>query len=291
MIINPFGAMVHRDIDVDMPIYRIMRLDRFCQMIEYKQLYLRNVLCWDDPWEIPSRLLSMRRNGKVTNGRLFGLVYAANKAIKPLYGSSWAADADNDAMWRIYSSGGKGVCVQTTARKLFQSADFFTIEPEGHSYTAFLGPIRYAKLEKSAEWREFYDEESEAYPDYMIPAFIKREAFSHEKEIRLLIYPQAYLREDGEGQLHPLQFPDVKGINVSLHNLSFIEKVILDPRLDEEKVKTISTCISEHGFLVEQSSLYKLPIKPLENVDFSHGYKSRWPKGAKVWLDSLNDFK
>lgn len=288
MIINPFGPMVHRDIDVDMPIYRIIRLDFFCQMIERKQLYLRNILCWDDPWEIPSRLLSYHRDKQASHNSFLAIIHMASKMIKPLYGSCWSTDADNDAMWRIYSSDRQGVCIQTTARKLFKSTDFYTIEPNGRFQAVFLGPIRYAKLEESKEWCKLYDEEAETYPYYMIPAFIKRDAFSNEKEIRLLLYLQNYFRDE-EDQWRI--FPDVNGIYVSLHDLSFIEKVTLDPRLDDDAVKDISARISGYDFQIEKSSLYTLPNGLIENALFDREYELKYPKGAKVWLDSLNDFK
>lgn len=261
------GFFVHNDLDITMPIYRCIPYSRVIELLEYKAMYFRKVIKWEDTWEIPSRFFT--DNEKNTGVNYFGnsQVVASN-----LYGTCWTTTVESDALWRIYSGDRKeGVCIQTTVEKLFQSIDFSRF---GNGLLdGFIGPIRYEYIGEIGD-ASFFDEDCPYYPWNMAAAFIKRNAFRHENEIRFLVHAPCH-KEDG--CLLPLK------------DLNFIDHLIADPRLGAQDVEAMRLKLGMLGFgdKLAKSTLYDIPDKTYEVV--CRVKKMKPPLNARRW-DGI-DFK
>ena len=211
MHMNGFFA-AHSDLDVDAPLYRIMPKKHLEQLLQTNTLYFRKVALWDDTWEVPSKF--WKSTGKDVS---YSKIELANISQKDLYGTCWTDDIDSDAMWRIYSYYKDGIAIQTTIRKLFQSIDFFAFLIAPNFVDGFIGPVRYENIDGNV----FFDDKSYQYPEYMVPSYIKRNAFAHEKEIRFLLCAPNYL------EFHPTNelgiTSDSSGLHLPLLGNGFIE--------------------------------------------------------------------
>lgn len=117
---------------LDKPIYRIMPINRFLQLLEEKKLTLVKPKKWDDPFE--NALLNSVF--ETSNGEL-GEFSAKNS----IYGQCWTFHRETDAMWRIYSHDKDGVRVSTTPRKLLTALQ--TAESTFHELRCFIGKVSY----------------------------------------------------------------------------------------------------------------------------------------------------
>lgn len=270
------GFFVHRDLLLDAPLFRCIKLQHVQDLFFNVHLYFRNATKWEDTWEIPSQFFELQDR----NGPSF-VINDANRVSANLFGSCWTDNIDSDALWRIYSGEKKdGVCIQTTIRKLFQSIDFSF---QSGSFTdGCIAPVRYENLSTTPSGQVFFDDDSECYPRNMVPAFVKRNAFAHEREIRFLIHTAN--TEDHYRNHRLIITDDRSGLYLPFKNLDFVERLILDPRLSQDEFTALQNNLACHGKEIVKSTLYDTPneiYKILLNSGYSgHGVL----KGAKWWM-------
>lgn len=259
MIFNSTGFIAHKDLKTQDALYRIFPMERLLQFLQTKEMYFHKVTAWEDPWEICSRFIESSGKNLTIDGSKF--------MADCCYGTCWTTTADSDAFWRIYSSDKSGLCIKTTAEKLFRSMD---IESTYASSIAngFIAPIRYVDFLDEEWWSVFEDEASKHYPSYMLPAFIKRKAFDHEHEVRLLMTDWFPIN----GPMSVKRGNDGKGIFIPFHDTSFIEEIILDPRSDDGRLSIYQKLFETYNIPVSKSELYKVPtiLSPSKEIKFSN---------------------
>jgi len=97
------------------------------------------------------------------------LEFARTKVKKILFVNCWHAnESESAAMWDLYSNRNSGVAIKTTVERLKASL---------RGGETFLGAVRYVDFSNYIE-REVLN--------VMVPAFLKRSSFEHEREVRLL---------------------------------------------------------------------------------------------------------
>ncbi len=260
--------------DPRVPIYRIFPVSRFRQLMQDRQLVLVKPSMWDDPFEN----FIMQAKSKLQTNEVVSLEALRDK----MYGQCWMMCEESDAMWRIYSfprrpgqvptkwlhrqvhglntwlngdpirQGEEGVKVKTTVSKLF---NFFY---KSHEATAplcyFLGKVQYY----SAEQIEDLIKDANAITNIVLDAtavgnaetlLIKRDAFSHESEVRLIY------RADKKYDLTE------KLYRFDIDPNALLDEVILDPRLAPQEYDARRQEIQTWGFQnsIRQSSLYLPP--------------------------------
>ena len=123
-IIMNGGFFVHKDLDLDAPIFRCIRFEHILDLLKNQKLFFHNISCWEDTWEVPSRFFEVYDAIYGKEGPA-SIMDSFNLVIKDLFGTCWTDNIDSDALWRIYSGPTQnGICIQTTVRKLFNSIDF-----------------------------------------------------------------------------------------------------------------------------------------------------------------------
>lgn len=231
------GIGYHGDVDLDKPVYKFYSLQRFLESVDKNRMYFRNVLNWADNWEMPTKLFNT--NGLDEHSAFF---FESDK-WHSTFATCFTSEFDTDALWRIYSPGKSGICIETTARHLLQE-----MEPHIKTGVAFYyAPVIYEDVGKSFPEVIFDKEKAKEYPAQFYASFIKRRAFLHEQEMRLAVQKNdVYFR----GANAPM------GIELPVDMNKVIKRVILDPRLTPQEVSYHKTCLEELGFPTVQSSLF-----------------------------------
>ncbi|MEL6445592.1 MAG: DUF2971 domain-containing protein [Bacteroidota bacterium] len=229
--------------DLDREVYRIFSLQRLLELLRSERNTLVRPSLWDDPFE--NYVLSAVE--RLKSDERFSIGFKDK-----LYGQCWTLDRDSDAMWRIYSPDRQGVRVRSTIRRLLESLlDTSKSYPE---LSCFIGKVSYLPQYKLVQ---MLNDAGGSGSGILDPSgrgqartlLVKREEFSHEKEIRLIHFSH---EDDYSSEIY--QYP--------INPTKLIDEVAFDPRLSEEMVDLFSDFFYGLGFSkrqVRQSPLYKLP--------------------------------
>lgn len=233
-------------VDLDQKIYRIFSIERFKQLLETRELVLVNPKKWDDPFEN----FFLKADAIKPNGRRVSLKGLADS----WYGQCWTYNEESDALWRIYSPEKDGIKVSTTIRKLFgclwnENDDFRKVK-------YFIGKVSYQSRSEIEELRgknSLMNIASGGQNDKFARLLcIKRPEFSHENEVRILVYDTEKKCANG-CYIFPFDYQNI------------IEDVCIDPRLNTEDYLTVKNDLEKLGCVppITQSELYKVNFKPV----------------------------
>lgn len=231
--------------DLDVFIYRIFPKHRFLDLLRDRKNGLVKPRLWEDPFEN----FFLRSEAVEPDGTTVSLESIA----EGWFGQCWTLNNDTDAMWRIYSPApaNDSIKVRTTVRKLFDS--FYDTRDTFASLKFLMGKVQYlteADIKKLVASTSFDDVASGGQATgFSRLLCIKREAFAHEGEVRLLF-------QDVDGKHRT----DV-AVQFDFDFNNICDEVVLDPRLPAKDVATLTADIKAAGCTlpVTQSSLYRAP--------------------------------
>ncbi|HLQ25723.1 MAG TPA: DUF2971 domain-containing protein [Acidiferrobacterales bacterium] len=224
-------------------VYRIISVDQLFELFEKKQ----NVLVKPKKWEDPFENFILRSKVKLSTGDV-----ATLGVRDQFFGQCWTLHSASDAMWRIYSPNANAVRIRSTVRKL---ADSLIHACGALSYVeAFIGKVKYLPNKRLIEYA------NNAFNGATIPyskmfaqtLLVKRPAFKHEREVRLLLCLQD----------ESLIENDLYAYAVDAHTL--IDQIMIDPRLPEKDANLLrDKIIAKTTFKgpVKRSLLYAAPPK------------------------------
>ncbi len=225
------------DESLDIPIYRIMPIHRFLQLLEEKKLTLVKPRKWDDPFE--NALLNCVIE---TSDGQTGTVAARDS----VYGQCWTFHSETDAMWRIYSHDKNGVRVSTTPRKLLAALQ--KAEPTYHNLRCFLGKVSYLPEDTLSEKLLSIDLFNTNGSGIAESLLYKRVEFEHESEVRLI-----YSGDDNSVDNDIFQF--------EINPVELLDTVLFDPRMEKNLRQAYTLAIEDKGCKAEIkiSTLYDAP--------------------------------
>lgn len=230
--------------DLNLPLYRYIELQPLYAMLERRQNQLSHPSRWGDPFEN----LTLSGRGRYPDGsiRPFGL-------RDHVYGQCWTKEKRSDAMWRIYCPADRdgnfdGVRIRTSLRRLANS--LFHAVGRHAQECAFIGKVRYlpdGRLDRIA--RSLF---SKGITPVSIAKslLIKRTAFEHEREVRL-IYRNLSEETSEDGRFRYPIDPE-----------RLITQIMVAPRqsvIEAEKIKTEIMERTAGRIRVKRSLLYKAP--------------------------------
>ncbi|MDR6834249.1 MULTISPECIES: hypothetical protein [unclassified Sphingopyxis] len=225
---DDFGPAVpiRLDGDLDRPLYRIFPLWHFEDMLRVKRLVLVSPNLWEDPREdIPASIMMQRPDHKQKE---------LNGYLHPARCQCWSFEGKSDSLLRAYSRvtidplhgrnsepRNEGVMVRTTPRKLNRAlSDWAGRVAWGKFY---LGRVEY--LEEEDACQKVVNNLANQGPvnigrgeNRAQSLLLKRKAFSHEDEVRLIWVCDDKREID-------------KAMTVNINPNDFIEEVTFDPRL------------------------------------------------------------
>lgn len=178
-------------------LYRITSFDRAVEIITERKLYFAHPSTWDDPYE------------KVVKHEQSNAIFA----------QCWCRKALSDAMWRIYSPHSVGVRIGTTRQRLHQA---LTRAKTDENIQFKIQNVEYLYQEKLDEiidrsinnLRNAYTFASAAES-----LFLKRKAFDHERETRVVICDPSRLNNGAR-----------KGVTIDVDPFEVITSIWIDPR-------------------------------------------------------------
>lgn len=222
-------------------IYRIISYDRFIELFKTKKNALVKPKLWEDTFE------NFTLKSK--------LKYPGNTEIEldtheRLYGQCWTTSKASDAMWRIYSPDKKGIRIRTTIDNLFTSLSIALTE--SRMTEPCVGRVKYRSEEKILDKARnaFSSDGRMTFGSLFNSILIKRKAFKHENEIRLLYLDWGY----------DLPKSDIFRYEIDPHKL--ITQVMIDPRISYDDFKLIKEDITkktDYRGDIKRSLLYRLP--------------------------------
>jgi len=240
--------------NLDLPIYRVYALDRFVELLTSGHDALLNPTKWEDPFE-NFFLEATEVMDEVTGGTI-----PLKNLAEDWYGQCWSTQEESDAMWRIYSidpnkpgtdPNKMGVKVRTTIRRLFDNL-------KGAGSPApylqfFVGGVVY---KTEAEIKTLmgkltlsdvtFGGQGEKFADLLC---IKREAFAHEQEVRVLFQ-----------DIDPKRGAE-KVFKYGLDANVVFEEAVLDPRLKDSEAVHLASKLKSDGckLPISRSNLYRTP--------------------------------
>jgi hypothetical protein len=152
-----------------MKIYRFISFESFVDMIMKQSLTFVHPTLWDDPYElnfIETKINKTINSVDSINSKRALQVILEEIITKKLYCQSWTKLNESDALWRIYNNNNTSVRIEIDMKDISKLENVEGLEVEYVDDPAGI-------VEKDS----FYD---------LIK--IKRKAFAHENEIRLLTH-------------------------------------------------------------------------------------------------------
>jgi hypothetical protein len=226
--------------DLDRYIYRIVSLKRLKELFKAGN----NVLLKPRKWEDPFENFSLRSKVRLTSGEI--IVYNFHDRF---YGQCWSFHKASDAMWRIYSPKSDGIRIRTTVRQL--AASLYSSLDSLPDVKCCLGKVLYLNQSRlQAYSNNIFDDDGISVENLFKSLLVKRPAFSHENEVRLL-----YFELDDNGYKN-----DVFNYKIDPHSL--ITQIMIDPRIDKElayKLKKHIALTTGFNGEIKRSLLYAFP--------------------------------
>lgn len=224
----------------DAVVWRYMDLERFISLLHTRSIHLCRMDKFKDPWEgsWPAPIIESIRNVMLQTASLqnasedhtiLGLTRSLRKAN---FISCWHESAsESAALWDLYS-GKSGVAIQSTVGRLVDSID----DPKDF----FVGRVKYID----------FDTESVPQLNLLLPTFLKRKSFEHEREVRILHWdPPADL---GATDHYPVSK------SLSADPSALIERLYISPDSPAWLAAALSDVCQKYGLSTQaiRSSLY-----------------------------------
>lgn len=234
------------DSELDQYIYRIISKSRLLELFNNRENVLVSPKLWEDPFEN----FIMQSKVKLSTGEIGEITFRND-----YFAQCWSFHKASDAMWRIYSPKKDGIRIRTTVKKLAESLS--NNLGDWKNTQCFIGKVRYLPNKKLLNFANTVLTGSPDHIDFAHTLLVKRPAFGHEKEIRL-IYSTKESTEPS----------NVYGYALDPH--SVFDQMMLDPRLTAEEAEAmkndIKTATSFKGS-IKRSLIYALP----KNMIFNFG--------------------
>ena len=226
--------------ELDNYIYRIVSLERLLELFVTQ----RNTLVKPSKWEDTFENFILKSKVKLLSGEI--IEYNINERI---YGQCWTLQNASDAMWRIYAPNKDGLRIRTTVRSLLES--IYKEHPDLPEVRCGIGKVEYKGPKQLMELaNRTFDDSGILVENIFRSLLVKRKAFRHEKEVRLLY--DAWTENDLSNYLYSYK--------INPHNL--ISQIMIDPRKsysDFQRIKSIIRVSTGYKGSIRRSTLYTLP--------------------------------
>lgn len=197
-------------------IYRIIPYNRFLELFNTKKNTLVKTKKWEDTFEN----FALKSKLKFPDGSQIEL-----DTYERLYGQCWTTSNASDAMWRIYSPDKRSVRIRTSVDKLLTSLLMANVNTS--MTQECIGKVEYLPEREIVNRAKtaFNNNGQMTFGSLFRSLLVKRKAFEHEKEIRLIYLDWGY----------DLPKNDIYQYEIDPHDL--ISQVMIDPRISYDEFK------------------------------------------------------
>lgn len=227
--------------DLNKYIYRIISLERLLGLFATEKNTLVKPELWEDTFEnFILRSKVRQKSGEISEYNIH----------ERMYGQCWTLHKSSDAMWRIYSPNKDGLRIRTKVKDLLEC--FYQVHERLPEAKCCIGKVEYlTDKELQDRANNTFDEGGGISVESIFKSLlIKRKAFEHECEVRLLY--DAWDEENTDKKLF--------SYNVDVHDL--VSQIMVDPRRSYSEFKTIKLIIEKatgYEGSIKRSLLYSLP--------------------------------
>jgi hypothetical protein len=175
--------------------------------------------------------------------------HITNSLSNTLFAQCWCRNGVSDAMWRIYSQDRLGVRIRTTEEKLASALLQATTKRKLGFRTAKVKYVNELEYVVHAARIRAELQSNVTFVRASAHLFLKRVAFSHEAETRVVVFDPSQTTE-----------ANASGIKIELNSRELIDSVLVDPRAPEEFVAAYKHYLQEHlkfAGSVKKSQLYR----------------------------------
>lgn len=230
--------------DISKPIYRIISFEKLVGIFKSNQMTFVKPDKWDDPFEnVIAKTIIKLETGNEPSFRDLGI-------RKNSHGTCWTRKATSDAIWRIYSHDKRAVRVESTPEIIVRNISKWLKDyPKSKLYIGKVEYITNDQIKKKAIDYARRVKSGDLCRAAAESLLYKREPFSHEDEVRVLLIDQHDMSKDG-----------VLNIKVDPHDI--IQRVEIDPRASTELVNVYTAYLTnEIKFKgnISKSKLYDVP--------------------------------
>ena len=229
----------------DRYVYRITTINRVKELFSSGLNTLVKPRKWDDPFEN----FILRSRVRLKSGEV--VQYNLHEAM---YGQCWTFHKASDAMWRIYAPDKNGIRLRSRVDLL--GYWLAKAHPKLAEAQCRIGRVRYLRAQELEQVANAtFDDDGIGLDELFASLLVKRKAFEHERELRLLYFE---LGEEAADQNELYNYP------VDPH--AMIDQMMLDPRLSGDEAESLKREIrSATGFQgdIKRSLLY---APPQENI-------------------------
>jgi hypothetical protein len=230
--------------DISKPIYRIISFEKLVGIFQSKQMTFVKPDKWDDPFEnVIAKTIIKLETGNEPSFRDLGI-------RKNSHGTCWTRKATSDSIWRIYSHDKRAVRIESTPEIISRNiSQWLKNYPKSKLYIGTVDYIPNKQIKQKAidyarrvRSRELFKAAAESL-------LYKREAFSHEEEVRVILIDQYDMSKDG-----------VLNVNLDPHDI--IQSVEIDPRASAEIVDVYTNYLRnviKFKGNISKSKLYDAP--------------------------------
>lgn len=224
----------------DDTVWRYMDFSKYVSLLTSEELWFSRVDQFDDPYEgMPTEKDLDQLAGDDSRERQYIIDIFEDKAEK-VFANCWYNDTgQSDAMWKLYPNSEQGVAVRS------EVGDVKSALQSG--YDIAFANVHYI------DW-----EENRIPPNSVFaPSLHKREAFEHEKEMRILLRHDSY---DDLGE-HPYgRAITPPGVDVCVDLEDLIGEVFTSPKASDWFHEAVTEITNEYtSKSVQRSNLYEPP--------------------------------
>lgn len=209
----------------DQRIWRYMRLSRFVEMLETKNIHFASANQFDDSFEgaVAVQPYDFPVDPRYSEMDPFEKAFAELKRLTKI--SCWHIEEhESAAMWQLYADRGKGVAIVSTPARIDSSLTPYRIKPEYGEEDLWGGNVNYLDLMQER-----------LQVGMMERFYFKHNAFSWEREFRCAISLRV-------GEEFGVQVPE-HGIFVQANLLELVKEVHIGPSLKaEEREQVVQVC-------------------------------------------------
>lgn len=226
--------------ELDTPIYRIMKEEHVIRLFAEQRNVLSQIHNWKDKFENFQMAL-----GGMLDGERFDFAFKND-----FVGQCWTRHALSEAMWGIYANDAskRFLRIRSTPRKLLTA--LATAHPTMPQDTCFLGKVLYKTEKGLRSFLEDGGQMSISTVGFARALLLKRRAFKHENEVRLLYFGNAADCDD-KGLYRYVVEPN-----------DMITQIMADPNRDRTNwMKDKARLKKETGFTgeIKRSKMYDPP--------------------------------
>ena len=230
-----------------------MQKKYFLEMIRTGNNTLMHVRKWKDVNEgviYKSSVEVKNGNGIFQNSpNFFTQLYA------DYYGQCWSrSKSASEILWLSRCSSKPGVCIKTTVEKLKKSISRVSNAPTFVKEMRYVSSLWLNSFLKRMRSPRFANSITGNFSNLAELLFMKREEFSDEKEVRLLVV------DPNNGQFQKMQNPNC--LKYRLDKTDFLTEVIFDPRMGCKSVSNLKKEVQSYGWTINGQPI-KMTKSPL----------------------------